>query len=145
MSFLVFRIFVILTFPLKYLGNEAEALAYATAHSWTTTSISEIALKISQLPKKNTQLPRLVIFTQGADETIVAQNGTVKTYPIIPVAAGDIVDTNGCGDAWVGGFMSQYVQGKSIATCCAAGAYVASVVIKRSGPTYPKVPHGFKE
>ena len=30
-------------------------------------------------------------------------DGKVKEYPVIPIAAEDIVDTNGAGDAFVGG------------------------------------------
>ena len=30
-------------------------------------------------------------------------DGVVKEYPVIPVATEDIVDTNGAGDAFVGG------------------------------------------
>jgi sugar/nucleoside kinase (ribokinase family) len=31
------------------------------------------------------------------------------------------VDTNGAGDAFVGGFLSQLVAGKDVAECCRAG------------------------
>lgn len=38
------------------------------------------------------------------------------------VPAASIVDTNGAGDAFVGGFLSQLVLGKDVAECCRAGA-----------------------
>ncbi|KAJ3189405.1 hypothetical protein HDU85_003035 [Gaertneriomyces sp. JEL0708] len=125
-------------------GNEAEADAYATAHNWNTTDVSEIALKIAALPKVNTTRPRMVIFTQGSEKTIVAKEGVVTEFPIIKIDHSKIVDTNGAGDAFTGGFLSQYVQGKPIDTCVHAGHYVAHVVIQRTGPTYPKEPHQFK-
>jgi adenosine kinase len=55
----------------------------------------------------------------------------------------DIVDTNGAGDAFVGGFLSQYTIGKSISECVAAGHWLANINIKRVGPTYPeeKIPY----
>ncbi|KAJ3038092.1 hypothetical protein HDV00_000975 [Rhizophlyctis rosea] len=124
-------------------GNESEAEAYATAHNWGTTDVAEIALKVAALPKHNST-PRRVIFTQGADQTIVAYEGKVTGYPIIKIAKEQIVDTNGAGDAFAGGFISQLVQGKSIDTAVAAGHYVANVVIQRSGPTYPREAHSFK-
>ncbi|TPX65331.1 adenosine kinase [Spizellomyces sp. 'palustris'] len=125
-------------------GNESEAEAYAEAHNWGTKDVKEIARKIAALPKVNSSRSRTVVFTQGAEQTILVSEGSVKEYPIIKIQPEAIVDTNGAGDAFVGGFMSQFVQGKPFDTCVAAGHYVANVVIQRSGPTYPKEAHGFK-
>ena len=36
----------------------------------------------------------------------------VTTYPVIKLAKEDLVDTNGAGDAFVGGFLSQLLLGK---------------------------------
>jgi len=44
------------------------------------------------------------------------------------------------GDAFVGGFLSQLVQEKSIDECIRAACYAANVVIQRSGCTYPEKP-----
>lgn len=44
------------------------------------------------------------------------------------------------GDAFVGGFLSQLVQEKSIDDCVRAACYAANVVIQRSGCTYPEKP-----
>ena len=44
------------------------------------------------------------------------------------------------GDAFVGGFLSQLVQEKSIDECVRAACYAANVVIQRSGCTYPEKP-----
>ncbi|KAJ6690459.1 hypothetical protein OIU85_006698 [Salix viminalis] len=51
-----------------------------------------------------------------------------------------LVDTNGAGDAFVGGFLSQLVQEKPIEDCVKAGCYAANVIIQRSGCTYPEKP-----
>jgi len=124
-------------------GNEAEAESYAASHGLKTRDIGEIALHIAALPKKNSSRSRMVVFTHGALPTVVAKDGKLTTYPVIPIEMTKIVDTNGAGDAYCGGFMAQYVQGKSIAECAAAGNYVANVVIQRNGPTYPEGAHGF--
>lgn len=50
---------------------------------------------------------------------------------------------SGAGDAFVGGFLAQYVQGASVDKCVAGGNYLANVVIKRDGPTYPREAHTF--
>ena len=93
---------------------------------------------MAALPKANTHRSRLVVITQGADPTIVVQNGKITEYPVIPIAADKIVDTNGAGDAFVGGFLSQLVQDKPVERCVAAGNYLANLIIQRSGASYPE-------
>ena len=56
-------------------GNEAEAEAFATANDFQTSDIKEIALKVAELPKK-IPFDRLVVFTQGVNDTIVAYKGS---------------------------------------------------------------------
>ncbi|KAI8911071.1 Ribokinase-like protein [Gorgonomyces haynaldii] len=124
-------------------GNEAEALAWAQANGHAETDVPSIALKIAALPKA-TSKPRLVVLTQGAHPTCVAFEGKTTLFPIIPIAVEKIKDTNGAGDAFCGGFLSQFVQGASVPQSVAAGHYVAHVVIQRDGPSYPSEPHGFK-
>jgi len=93
------------------------------------------------LPKVNEKRKRIVIFTQGAKETIVCQDGEVTRYPIRPIDKSKIVDTNGAGDSFVGGFISRYVNGKDIAKCVEAGHYCASEVIQVSGAVYNGKPN----
>jgi adenosine kinase len=124
-------------------GNETEARSFADSFGLNTQNVTEIALKIANLPKKNTNRPRLVVITQGSDETVLALGDQVSTFPIHPVASEKIIDTTGAGDAFAGGFLSQYVQEASIEQCVAAAHYLASIVIQRSGPTYPDEPHQF--
>lgn len=121
-------------------GNETEAVAYSKAHGWETENIEEIALKISALPKVSETRKRTVIITQGADPVIVAHDGKVAKYPVIGLPKEKLVDTNGAGDAFVGGFLSQLVKEKSIEDCVKGGCYAANVVIQRSGCTYPEKP-----
>ena len=64
----------------------------------------------------------------------------VTLYPANKIPSEAIVDTNGAGDAFVGGFLSQLVCGKSTAECCRAGNYAASTIIQRSGCTFPAAP-----
>eukprot|EP01023_Acetabularia_acetabulum_P027410 TRINITY_DN2595_c0_g1_i1.p1 TRINITY_DN2595_c0_g1~~TRINITY_DN2595_c0_g1_i1.p1 ORF type:complete len:373 (+),score=83.12 TRINITY_DN2595_c0_g1_i1:39-1157(+) len=122
-------------------GNETEAVAFAEAQGWETKDISEIVLKIARMPKQNGYRCRTVVITQGAEATIVAQNGKVERFPVVPLAKDLLVDTNGAGDAFVGGFLSQLVVGKSVGEACRAGNYAATVVIQRSGCTYPDQPN----
>ena len=51
------------------------------------------------------------------------KEGKLYRFPVIPLATEKLVDTNGAGDAFVGGFLSQFVTGKEISECCRAGNY----------------------
>jgi len=116
-------------------GNEAEAATLAEVMKWEEKTVADIAKKLAAEPKTNEARPRIVVFTQGADATIVATGGEVTEYPIIPCP--ELIDTNGAGDAFVGGFLSKLVQGEGMDECCRAGNYAANVIIQRSGCTYP--------
>lgn len=99
-----------------------------------TEDIAEIARRVQSLPKVNKNRQRIVVFTQGREDT-VATVGTsikqhldgfrsfelslscvslivfvcllsgdkVKMFPVLDIDQNDIVDTNGAGDAFVGG------------------------------------------
>ena len=121
-------------------GNETEALAFAASEGWDETSIPDIALKISALPKNSGMRPRTVVITQGADATVVSHNGKIVLYGVHKIAKDKLVDTNGAGDAFVGGFLSQLVCGRSIEDCVRAGSYAASVIIQMPGCTFPSLP-----
>jgi len=112
-------------------GNETEAAAFAKSSGWQETDLKEIALKLAALPKEGAS--RTVVISQGADPTIVAKDGTVTEYPIIALPKEKLVDTNGAGDSYVGGFLAGLCQGKPVAECCRAGAYAASVIVQTSG------------
>ena len=117
-------------------GNEGEAETFAQVSEWGAISMSEVATKIQALPKEGK--PRIVIVTQGAGPALIATEGGVAEYPVIPCEK--LVDTNGAGDAWVGGFLYGLVSGKDIPECVRAANYAANVVIQRSGCTYPETP-----
>lgn len=119
-------------------GNETEAVAFADSHDFGTKDVKEIALKIAALPKANVQRPRLVVFTQGTEPTIVVENGSVREYPINKIDPKEINDTNGAGDAFVGGFLSEFVKNSPIDHCIAVGHWLAGIVIRQAGPYYPR-------
>uniref|UniRef100_A0A8C8K8F9 Adenosine kinase n=1 Tax=Oncorhynchus tshawytscha TaxID=74940 RepID=A0A8C8K8F9_ONCTS len=106
----------------------------------TTEDIAEIAKKAEALPKVNKKRPRIVVFTQGKDGTIMTKGDKVETFPVLKIDQKDIVDTNGAGDAFVGGFLSELVQDKELEQCVKAGHYAANVIIRRAGCTFPEKP-----
>ena len=80
----------------------------------------------------------MVVFTQGAECTMVIHEGSVKKFDVEPLPKELLVDTNGAGDAFVGGFLSQLVLNKPVEECVRAGHYGARTIIQRSGCTFPK-------
>jgi len=116
--------------------NESEAAAYAKKHD-LGEDLKEVALKIAASEKKNDK-PRTVIFTQGDKSTIVAREGVVTEYAVDPLAKEMLVDTNGAGDAFVGGFLSELVQGKDMETAVKAGHWAAKYIIQQPGTTIDK-------
>lgn len=120
-------------------GNETEALTFAKTEGWTETDLKEIARKIAALPKEGST-PRTVVITQGKDPTLVATGGEVSEYPIIALPKEKLIDTNGAGDSYVGGFLAGLCLGKPVAECCRAVAYAASEIVQRSGCQFPEKP-----
>ena len=43
----------------------------------------------------------------------MVENGQVSEYKVLPIEASEIVDTNGAGDAFVGGYLAQLVRAKN--------------------------------
>ncbi|XP_061600790.1 adenosine kinase isoform X1 [Cololabis saira] len=121
-------------------GNETEAATFAKEQDFKTEDIKEIAKKAQALPKVNTKRKRIVVFTQGKEDTVMAMSDKINTFPVLKIDPKDIVDTNGAGDAFVGGFLSGLVQENSLDLSVKAGHYSANVIIRRAGCTFPEKP-----
>ncbi|XP_028651417.1 adenosine kinase-like isoform X3 [Erpetoichthys calabaricus] len=121
-------------------GNETEAATFAREQGFETEDIEEIARRVQKLPKVNKKRQRIVVFTQGKDGTVVTSGDEVTIYPVLEIDQKDIVDTNGAGDAFVGGFLSQLVYERPLEECIRAGHYSANVIIRRAGCTFPEKP-----
>ena len=133
-------------------GNEAEAEAYASHNRLGKgLPLEEIAQKMAQYEKINSKRPRYVIITQvffgafqtrqiipskGPEKTVVATSESTSTYPVPRVDS--LVDTNGAGDAFVAGFLSQLAMNKSITECVQAGHWAAGIIIQNPGCTFPR-------
>lgn len=123
-------------------GNDDEALAYAQFKKWDTKDVEEIAAKICADEKARTQVGRIVIITQGDRPIILVQQLNDKSldtrhYPCKAIEAKDMVDTNGAGDSFAGGFLSQFIQGAPLEFCIEMGSYAAREIIKVSGIALP--------
>lgn len=118
-------------------GNESEAEAFAEANKLEDKTPQGVCKYLANMPKKNVDRPRVAIITQGPLATIVCIGDKATEYPVTPIAKEEIVDANGAGDAFVGGFLSKFVQGKDMAECVAAGQYAAGVILRVSGTVLP--------
>jgi adenosine kinase len=114
-------------------GNESEATAFGKKMGYKDTSPSAVAMEIYNLPKENSSRSRIVVITQGADKTIVVKGGKLLSFDVPKVPASEIVDVNGAGDAFLGGFLSQLALGKPLEDSIRAGHYAARVILGVSG------------
>ncbi|CAK7912587.1 adenosine kinase [[Candida] anglica] len=125
------------------IANESEAASYAESHGLETTDVATIAKHIAQLPKENTNRPRVVVFTQGLDPTIVVSYDfntkalESNEYPVRELAKEKVTDTNGAGDAFASGFMAGLVEGKTVAQSVDIGQWSAALSIQEVGPSFP--------
>ncbi|MBS7647478.1 MAG: carbohydrate kinase family protein [Candidatus Bathyarchaeia archaeon] len=74
-----------------------------------------------------------VIVTMGIKGAAISIDGTVYEIPVY--TPDKIVDPTGAGDAFIGGFLAEYVQGKEVLWCACVGSAAASAVVEGVGPT----------
>jgi len=116
-------------------GNEDEFGALGEKFSWGT-DLTEIALRLAAQPKHNEHRKRTVIVTHGSEKTLVIHDGKVKEYFPVKVPPSSIVDTNGAGDSFAGGFLAAIALGKSVDEAIGAAHYCAAVTIQTSGVVF---------
>jgi len=119
-------------------GNNDEVLALSKAMDLKTESVEEVAKIISLYEKVNKKRDRVVVFTQGSHPVVIAIQGKVETIAVPYLDPKLIIDTNGAGDAFVGGYLSQLVHHKDLKKCVEAGCYAAQTILQQSGCTLPE-------
>lgn len=119
--------------------NETEAAAFGKKNDWGD-NLDEIAQKLCAWEKVNKERKRTVVFTLGCDPGIVVHDDKVIKIAPTRVPSEEIVDLNGAGDSFFGGFLSQFVQNKPIDVCVRAGHYCAGVTIRTSGTQFSGKP-----
>lgn len=61
----------------------------------------------------------------------------LKDFPSKYIEPENIIDTNGAGDSFSGGFLSQFIKGKSLEESMMAGHWAASIIIQKRGCQIP--------
>ena len=96
------------------IGNQEEVETFAkfglSLTKNATTDHKLIANAISMIPKEGKfRKSRSVIITRGKSACLVLngnKEGLVESFPTVSIKEKDIVDTNGAGDAFVGGLLA---------------------------------------
>jgi len=114
-------------------GNETEAATIATTMGWEENTPATIAKAIATKIEKNFTHDRMVIITCGADDVCVAIGENIMTFKTPVMPAEEIVDTNGAGDAFAGGFLAARLKGCDVEKCVSAGNYAAQHILRTSG------------
>lgn len=119
-------------------SNDEEAEELAKLMKWgdgaAKMPLIDIAKKAAGLPKE-TKGDRLVVFTAGKNPAAYAYAGGASGEVAIAtlVDPATIIDTNGAGDSFVGGFFGAFSRRCPIATCIQAGHFAAGVCIQHDG------------
>lgn len=71
----------------------------------------------------------------GKDGAWIARDG--ELHRVAPVPADRVVDTNGAGDNFAGGFLHGFLKGWPLPACGALASAVGSECVRHSGPAIP--------
>lgn len=143
-----------------------KSLGWACASEQSDEDLGEIVAMLAsdaavpRSERKPDSHRRVVVVTDGANATIVGVSPTmgecrqyaaggmkgpapapcVSNYIPDLIEPDQIVDSNGAGDSFAGGFLAGYLLGFPMDRAVALGHASASVVLKHSGCTFPPVP-----
>lgn len=119
-------------------GNESEAEAFAAQQKLDKNDAETVAKYIAALPKTGGSRSRIAVITQGPHQTVVATAaGVVTRFDVPELKKEQIVDANGAGDAFVGGFLAQIALGHSIEQAVKCGTFAARTILQVSGTALP--------
>ena len=99
----------------------------------------------AQVAKKLAEKERLFVITDGGNGVLVSKydykknkvDFILQSFPT-PMKMEEITDLNGAGDSFLGGFLAQFMKGRSLNSCCKAGNDAAYVILQNVGCTFPQ-------
>jgi adenosine kinase len=127
-------------------ANANEALHFCALLNFKTNgTVDDLAEQLCKnINKINKNKKRIVVVTSGPLPAACCEydHKTLKitflgVFPVKDVSPENIVDTNGAGDSFAGGFLSQLMKGKSLDKCMKAGHWAAAVIIQKRGCQIP--------
>ncbi len=120
------------------IGNYSEAQELAEEKGNNTRTIFE------NIFKKLVPRDRLLVITCGENGVYCSKYDYKKNqldfllqYYTKKIKNEEIVDLNGAGDSFLGGFISEYIKGSSLYECCKVGNDAANVILHNIGCTFP--------
>ncbi|XP_018331205.1 adenosine kinase-like [Agrilus planipennis] len=117
--------------------NEEEIIALNKSllnETKPTVINSIIAIQKLAFDKKD---ERIIIVTRGSKSVLVCNTKGKVDEVLVPKVHG-IRDTNAAGDALAGGFITQFVKGKSMKECVNCGIWAARQIVQNVGCTFNK-------
>jgi adenosine kinase len=110
----------------------------------TDGSIEDIIKCLVKLPKINKNKKRIFVITAGpldawccAYDFKTEKITFCKGFSPIDIREDLIIDTNGAGDSFAGGFLSNYMKGRTLTDCMIAGHWASNVIIQQRGFQIP--------
>ena len=95
--------------------------------------------------KINQRKVRIIVNTRGQIDTLICVKDFQKdlieffSVPVLKLDPKIIIDLNGAGDAFAGGFFGGFLMGLGLVECGKLGNYIASEVIKLRGFQIPRI------
>ena len=122
-------------------GNNKELRAFATASGFNSDLHDdfETVRWLLDNPLEEADRLRAVVITRAERSVIIGTKSEVREASVPDLHPGLIRDTNGAGDAFVGGFLAGLVREDSVADCVLAAISVAQNVLNISGCSLSKI------
>jgi adenosine kinase len=108
-------------------------------------NVSLLCQNLAKIKKKNKTKKRVLVITCGPTPAVACEFDFTQNqisfsgvFPPEYVSDELIIDTNGAGDAFAGGFLSKLVKGRNIEECIKAGHWAAALIIQKRGCQIPE-------
>ena len=82
--------------------------------------------------------PKIVVIKRGNKGAFVYEKEKNEYYDVLAFKA-NVIDTTGCGDAWIGAFLSEYIRSKDILKSAQLSSVISSFVAEKIGAYVPIV------
>jgi adenosine kinase len=106
--------------------------------------LGELCINFVKLPKRNKHKKRVVVITSGPNPAYIAEYdfseeklSFFNSFSPEPVDENLIIDTNGAGDAFAGGFLFSYMRKTPLDKCMKSGHWAAAEIIQQRGCMIP--------
>lgn len=100
------------------------------------TLLGALEKPVEEVAKRAAELAPLVIMKRGKDGAVVILNGTSQSVPAVSITA---IDTTGAGDAFAGGFLSEWAAGRDPVTAARFANLLAAQICTVEGCRFDRL------